>query len=324
MSLVVIENLTKNYAVKDVLRGVSAVLAPDERVGLVGSNGCGKTTLMRIIAGLDSPTDGACRRANGLRLGYLPQEPPASDGLTLRQSLEEVFEPIRQLERDLHDLTHSMEQGDHSEAALRRLGRLQQEFETAGGYGYEQRIPRILEGLHFAPDMWDRPLAQLSGGQRTRGHLARLLLERPDVLLLDEPTNHLDLDSVEWLEEWLTSFKGALIVISHDRYFLDHVTNVTWELSYGLLESYRGGYSEYLPKRQQRYEERLKQWNAQQQYIEKTEDFYRRYGAAERVAQARGRLTGCGGFCATRASTARSRKRASMSAFPPTTAPATS
>jgi len=152
---------------------------PGERVGLVGSNGSGKTTLLRIIAGQDLPTDGACRRAGGLRIGYLPQEPPSPGDVTLRQSLMVVFEPLRQLERDLNDLTHRMEQGDHAPATLKKLGRLQQEYETAGGYGYERRIPQVLEGLHFAADLWELPLAHLSGGQRTRAYLAKLLLEAP-------------------------------------------------------------------------------------------------------------------------------------------------
>jgi ATP-binding cassette subfamily F protein 3 len=174
-------------------------------------------------------------------------------------------------------------------ALLKAYGELQSKFEALGGYGYHTRIEQVLSGLGFPRDMWTRPLSQLSGGQRTRVYLAKLLLEEPEVLMLDEPTNHLDLDSVEWLEDWLASFRGTMIVVSHDRYFLDHVTAATWEVAACTLEAYPAPYTKYLTLRADRYKERIRRWQQQQEYIAKTEEFIRRYIAGQRSREAQGR-----------------------------------
>jgi len=288
MSLIIAENITHAYGAVEILRNVSFRLAGADRVGIVGPNGQGKTTLLRIVGGMLEQTGGEIHRRRDLRIGYLPQDPPALGDMTVHSAMLDVFADLRALETRIGELAHAMAddpgQGDKYSAA-------QHEFETQGGYDYPRRIEQVLEGLAFPQDMWDRPLDQLSGGQRTRAYLATLLLKDPDVLMLDEPTNHLDIDCIEWLEGWLRSFRGALMVVSHDRYFLDSITTDTWEVAFATLETYRGAYSQYLPKRTARYAERLSEWESQQEYIAKTQDFIARNLAGQRTKEAQGRRT---------------------------------
>ncbi len=275
----------------DVLKNVSLTLSPQDRVGLVGPNGEGKTTLVRILAGLLTPVEGTIQRKSELRIGYLPQAAESLQGRTLHETMLDVFAGVRQVEQELHDLANQMEQHAPTDQELARYGQLQHEFETLQGYTYTRRIELVLAGLGFDRSMWDQPMSQLSGGQQMRAKLARVLLEEPDVLLLDEPTNHMDLDSVEWLQDWLQSFRGAIVVISHDRYFLDHVTTRTWELTGATLEHYTGNYTHYLTQREERFTERMRRWQAQQDYIRETEDFIRRFLAGQRSSEAKGRRT---------------------------------
>jgi ATP-binding cassette subfamily F protein 3 len=300
MSLIVGENVGKSFDEGYVLRRVRFRVGPGDRIGLVGPNGEGKTTLLRIVAGLDEPTAGTVQRKGGLRIGYLPQDPPAPGATTLWQSALEVFAELRRKEAALGELAGQLHDDPGGER-LKRYGTIQAEFEAAGGYDYETRIRTVLSGLGFGPDEYDKPLAQLSGGERTRALLARLLLEEPDVLLLDEPTNHLDLEAVEWLERFLQGFRRAIVVVSHDRYFLDRVTDRTWEVSFGHLEVYRGGYTAHLKKRDERYRERLRKWQAQQDYVARTEEFIRRNLAGQRTKEAQGRRTRLERFLATEA-----------------------
>jgi ATP-binding cassette subfamily F protein 3 len=300
MSLIVAESITKSWSEKDVLKNVSVTLAPQERVGLVGPNGEGKTTLIRILAGLEPPTDGLLQRKADLRIGYLPQDPPALEGSTLRQAMLDVFAPLREIERQMHELAHRME-GSADQRDLARYGELLHAFEIGGGYAYVNRIEQVLAGLRFTPKCWDSPLSELSGGQRTRAYLAKLLLLEPEVLLLDEPTNHLDYEAVEWMEEWLQTFPGALVVVSHDRYFLDRATTRTWELSGGGLECYKGNYTQYVAQREQRFTERMRRWEAQQEFIRDTEEFVRRFIAGQRSKEAQGRRTRLERFLKTEA-----------------------
>lgn len=288
MSLIIAENITQVFGAQEVLRKVSIRVSESDRIGLIGPNGEGKTTLLRIIAGELDSTWGQVHRSRGLAIGYLPQETPAVGPKTVHDAMLEVFEDLRRVECQLHELAARMEECDDP-ALVKRYGSMQSDFETGGGYDYNSRIEQVLTGLGFTRDMWSRPLAQLSGGERTRAYLATLLLKDPDVLLLDEPTNHLDLGSVEWLEYWLQSYRGALIVVSHDRYFLDSVTADTWEVAFGDLETYRGSYSKYLTLRSLRYKERLRRWQAQQEYISKTRDFIARHLAGQRTKEAQGR-----------------------------------
>ena len=286
MSVIIVENVAHAYGDLEVLRGVNVRIADGDHIGLVGPNGEGKTTLLRIVAGLLESTGGEVHRRRGLRIGYLPQDPPALEGSTVRDAMLDVFADLRRMEQALHDLADRM--GEDPER-VKQYGAMQHEFEALGGYEYSTRIDQVLTGLGFGRDLWGRPLRKLSGGQRTRAYLAMLLLQDPDVLLLDEPTNHLDLASIEWLERWLESFPGALVVVSHDRYLLDRVTTRTWEIAFCQLDTYRGAYSKYLTLRRARHNERLRQWEAQQEYIKKTQEFIRIHIAGQRTAEAKGR-----------------------------------
>lgn len=291
MSLIVGRDLARYYGEFEVFKNISFSIEHGDRIGLVGPNGEGKTTLLRLISGHDEPTSGTLQYKRGLRLGYLPQDPPLLEDTTLWQFVQAAFADLLDMERELAELAEQLAAGSSAAAVLEHYSGLQAEFERRQGYTYEARMRAVLTGLGFGQEQFQTPLAHLSGGQRTRALLAHLLLEEPDLLLLDEPTNHLDLQAVEWLEGWVQGFRGGLVVVSHDRFFLDAVTQRTWEMSGGLLETYRGGYSAYLRQRQERYLRRLKEWQAQRQYIEKTEDFISRFIAGQRTREAQGRRT---------------------------------
>ncbi len=291
MSLIIGENISHSFGAQEVLKNMSFRVSEADRIGLVGPNGEGKTTLLRIIGGLLESTLGQVHRSKGLRVGFLPQTPPTYDGGTVQDAMLEVFSDLRRMEQELHDFTARMEKDPDNQDLVKRFGQMQHEFEALGGYTYHTRIEQVLTGLAFGREVWDQPLSKLSGGQRTRVYLAGLLLREPDVLLLDEPTNHLDLDTVEWLETWLGNFRGAIVVVSHDRYFLDHVTNKTWEVAFGNLETYPGSYSKFQKLREERYQQRLSEWESQQEYVEKTKDFIARHLAGQRTKEAQGRRT---------------------------------
>ncbi len=275
----------------DVFQDVHLAIAPGDRIGLVGPNGEGKTTLLRILAGELEPTTGTVHRRRGLTMGYLPQEPPPAGNKTLWEDMLEVFQDLIEAEGKLADLEVRLADPDPqvAQAALEAYARHQHAFELQGGYDYPVRIRQTLTGLGFKPDMFHQPLKQLSGGQRTRGLLAKILLRQPDLLLLDEPTNHLDLAAMEWLENTLLKWDGAMVVVSHDRYFLDKVMNRIWELMWGRLTPYRGNYSQYLIQREAMLERTRKEYEAQQALIAKETEFIRRNIAGQKSKQARGR-----------------------------------
>ncbi len=292
MSLLTASQLAKSYGPDDIFAGVEVAIPQGARIGLVGPNGAGKTTLLRLMAGLEEPSRGAVRRARGVRVGYLPQEAAlrsASEG-TLWEEMLDAFAGLRQQEAELARLEAAMGDPAQYEAALERYGPLQHEFEIAGGYLYETRIRQVLTGLNFEPVDFDRPVAQLSGGQKTRALLGRLLLEAPDLLILDEPTNHLDIHAVEWLEGWINDWGGAVLIVSHDRYFLDQVVTVVWELAFGALTEYRGNYSAYVVQRADRASRQATEYSAQQSVIAKEQEFIRRNMAGQNTRQAKGRL----------------------------------
>jgi len=290
MSLLIAKDLAKAFGAQDVFSGVTLSIPRDGRIGLVGANGVGKTTLLRILAGLEEPNQGEVERARGLRLGYLPQEVPLPDPhLSVWAFCRQAFASLLAMEEELGRLAAQMDDPIQGEAALAAYSRLQETFEQQGGYTYEQRLRQTLSGLGFSEREWQRPLGQLSGGQRTRAYLARLLLESPDLLLLDEPTNHLDIQALEWLEKTLREWSGAVVVVSHDRYFLDHVVTAIWELTPEGLEIYRGNYSAYWQQRQERYQRRLEEYQAQLERIEKEEAYIRRNLAGQNARQAIGR-----------------------------------
>ena len=294
MAVISLQNISKSFGDTPVLDGLSVAFERGERVGLVGSNGAGKSTVLRIIAGREKADTGVVHVARGVRLGYLPQEANFRSDRTLREALLAVFHDLREGAKRLRELEERLgERGanpaEWDTAVLEEYTDLLARFEQRGGYTYEGRVEQVLSGLGFARDLWDKPATALSGGQRTRARLARLLLEEPDFLLLDEPTNHLDLETTEWLETFLAGWRRGLVVVSHDRYFLDKVSRRTVEVVGGKAESYPAPYSRYLYLRAERYRRQQKEYQTQQTRIAKTEEFIRRNSAGQRAKEARGR-----------------------------------
>ena len=295
MSLLVANHISKNYGDLDVLENVSVRIELGDRIGLVGPNGAGKTSLLKALGRLDTGVSGELFIAQETRIGYLAQDPPAPGKRTLYEDLRSVFaellaqgEQLRRLETRMTDEAHSEEE---MAALLAHYGQRQEAFERAGGYAIDQRIRFVLTGLGLQESLWGAPLSHLSGGQRTRACLGRLLLEEPHLLLLDEPTNHLDVPSMGWLEGVLLGWKGAVVVVSHDRYFLDTVATRIWDLSHRRVESYRGNYSHYRQQREERYALWRKEYDRQQKFVRETQAFVRRYKAGQRTKEAQGRET---------------------------------
>jgi ATP-binding cassette subfamily F protein 3 len=293
MSILSVHNLSKYFGGQDIFDSLSLTISHGARIALVGPNGEGKTTLLRILAGLETPTAGAVTTAKGLSIGYLEQHPSLiSNHSTLWELALAAFAGLRAQETQLHELeytlTGSLDESRRAEL-LQQYGELQTRFEHAGGYSYEQTIREVLAGLGFDPADYQTPLARFSGGQQSRAHLARLLLEKPNLLLLDEPTNHLDLASVEWLENYLPGWPGAMVIVAHDRYFLDRVANRIWEMAFGQVEIFRGNFSHYVAQRAERFERRLKEYETQREFIAREEDFIRRNLAGQRTKEAQGR-----------------------------------
>ena len=295
MPVVNVENIEKSYGADLIFSGVSFQINEQDRIGLIGPNGEGKSTLLDLLAGRQEPDEGAIAVARSTRIGYLTQNIDFQPENTLLEEMLTVFDEVRAWERELNDLalalSESTSQGDseYHEGLLQEYAELQQHFEHAGGWGYEYKVSQVLDGLGFTREQQASPVKYLSGGQQTRAALGKLLLQEPDLLLLDEPTNHLDLASLEWLEGYLTSWKGAMVVVAHDRYFLDKVVSRIIEMAFGRIEEYPGNYSRYLQLREERMERRLREYEAQQAHIAHTEEFIRRYKAGQRSREARGR-----------------------------------
>ncbi len=285
-------NLSKRYGAAEVFSGLTIYILAGQRIALVGVNGAGKSTLLRILAGREEYDDGEIIRARGLRVAYLTQEVD----LELRGPLLEVaraaFPDLVAMERQLHAMEEAMAAATSAEwaALAERYAELQTRFDLAGGYEYDRRIRETLAGLGFREADLERPVESLSGGERTRMALAVTLLRDPDLLLLDEPTNHLDIQAIEWLEHYIQRLQASLVIISHDRRFLDNVATDTWDLDFGSLQSYPGNYSRFLELKAERRARQLAEYEAQQEHIAKEEAFVRRYKAGQRSKEARGRL----------------------------------
>ena len=283
-----LSDVRKSFGGYEILRGVSFQINPGEKIGLVGRNGSGKTTLFRIITGTEAPDTGEVHSINGLKLGLLEQHVDFSSGETVHTAALSAFKAVHDLEAEMRRLEKQMET-DHSEAVLSRYADLQLEFERAEGYTYAARAEAVLMGLGFTPENWNTATDKLSGGQRNRLGLTRLLLSTPDVLLLDEPTNHLDVHAVEWLENFLVDFDGAYIVISHDRYFLDRTAGRIIEIENGRAVSYKGNYSKFVAERELRREQQQREYENQRSLIAKTEEFIRRNLEGQKTKQAKSR-----------------------------------
>ncbi len=281
MILLALQEIRKSFGTNEVLKEVSFTLQDGERMGLVGVNGSGKSTLMKIIAGLESADGGTMTMQKGLRLGYLAQQGEVSQTGTVLEELEHVFDPVVAMEQRLRALEGEMAEQGHDPDMLRRLGseydRLTRDFERANGYGWRSTVQGVLAGLGFTKEQQSQPARLLSGGERTRLCLGRMLLTEPDVLLLDEPTNHLDLKSIAWLENYLQTYRGAVLLISHDRYFMDAVCGRMGELLFGTVECYSGNYTAYMEERAERYEIRMRAWQQQQREIARQEAIIARY-----------------------------------------------
>ncbi len=288
MSLLTATQLAKSYGAEDIFSDISLAIPKSARIGLVGANGVGKTTLLRLLMGEESPSAGKVHSAKNLRMGYLPQEARLDAPHTVWQECLNALGYLTEMQKKLREMEAALENDAADKDLLIRYGELQARFEHLEGYTYETTIERTLTGLGFKEEEFHKPIKILSGGQRTRAVLARLLLSDPDLLLLDEPTNHLDIQAIEWLENFLKSWEGAAVLVSHDRYFLDQTTTSIWEMT-PALEVYRGNYSAYLLQREERYERQLKEFEAQQEFIAREEDFIRRNIAGQNTRQAQGR-----------------------------------
>jgi len=286
MSLITAGSLAKRYGAHDIFSNLSFSLARGTRVGLVGDNGVGKTTLLRLLTGTEAPSEGSFFLASGATLGYLPQEAPVADGRTLPDFVHDGLGEVSELRRQLRQLEQQMARSE-GENLWNRYLRLQERFEALGGYELDWKVERTLRGLGFEEADWTRPVSQLSGGQRTRAYLARLLLREPDVLLLDEPTNHLDMGAMAWLESILAAWKGAVLAVSHDRYFLDAIATHIWEMTGEGLRQYAGNYSAYRSQRALALKTQGRQWHEQKKELRREEEFLRRFsgGGGWRVGE---------------------------------------
>ena len=294
MTILTTSELGKHFGGQDIFANLNFSINLNDKIALVGPNGEGKTTLLRILAGLESASEGKVTAAKAVRISYLEQHASliSTEG-TLWSLALSAFQHLKEQEAAIQTLAADLADQAEGSAAyhklLKQYGEVQALFEHAGGYTYEQTIRLVLTGLGFRQGDYETPLNQLSGGQQSRAHLAKLLLDQPDLLLLDEPTNHLDLDSVEWLEYYLQQWPKAFVVVSHDRYFLDKVANRVWEMNFGILETYRGNFSHYVQQRIERFERRLKEYQTQQEFIAKEEEFIQRNLAGQRTKEAQGR-----------------------------------
>ena len=275
------QNIAKSFGVNAVLRDVSFTIQQGDRIGLVGVNGCGKSTLMRIVAGLDAPDSGEMAIVRGTRIGYLAQQDMVTSGASVWQELESVFTPVFEMEARLRALEDEMGRAHEDAAQFARLSaeydKLTRRFEEADGYAWKSMVSGVLNGLGFTPAQYGQCVDSLSGGEKTRLCLARLLLQKPDLLLLDEPTNHLDMETLGWLENYLCAYRGSVLVISHDRYFLDHVCTGMVEILMGNAEQYSGNYTRYIAQRQERFETRMRAYTLQQKEIERQQAIIARY-----------------------------------------------
>ncbi|HSP35765.1 MAG TPA: ABC-F family ATP-binding cassette domain-containing protein, partial [Thermoanaerobaculia bacterium] len=276
----------------DILKGVTWQHNPGEHVALVGRNGAGKTTLFRLLLKQEEPDRGAIVRASGLRFGHVGQHLDAEPGMSLFDFVETAFADVLAIDRRMRAIAHDLagtSRSDH-DRLLEKYSELQHEYEHANGYTLHAEVERVLTGLGFNDKSeWDRPIAEFSGGQQNRAMLARVLLTDVDVLLLDEPTNHLDLRGIEFLEEFLQSFKGSYLLISHDRTFLNRTVAKIVELAHGNLIEYNGNYDRFVEQRAGRMEKMAVDYERQQEFIERTQDFIRRNIAGQKTKQAKSR-----------------------------------
>lgn len=274
-----VKELSKSYGANTIFEGISFQLATGERVGLIGHNGCGKTTLMKILMGVENQDSGTVSIRKDARLGYLEQIPKFEEKVTTYEVMLQAFQKTIAIKNKMEALEQRLayEEGQALELTMEQYGRCMEEFERVEGYQIDTKISMVCQGLNISEDMKTMSFDGLSGGEKTRILLGRLLLEAPDILLLDEPSNHLDLESIQWLENFLREYKGTVLLISHDRYFLDRVVTKIYELTKTEMLSYLGNYSFYVVEKEDRFMQAFKQYENQQKQLERIKTQIHRY-----------------------------------------------
>lgn len=280
--------LGKSFGVRQVFSNVSFEIKEGDRIALVGPNGAGKSTLLKCILGIEELDEGQVVMSPVASIGYLQQDVNLGDA-SLAEEIETAWEDVHALEDKLQELTAYLETHEASESDLQRLDYLQNRLEWLGGYDYEQKTKRIVYGLGFTDEDLYKPANAFSGGQKTRINLAKALVRSPDFLFLDEPTNHLDMEMLEWLEGYLSSYRGGILIVSHDRYFMDRIVTGVVELDHHKVTTYRGNYSRYVAQREERLKADTIAYEKQQEYIKKTEEYIDKYRAGIKSKMARGR-----------------------------------
>ena len=273
--LIQLNNVTKNFVVNEIFSNVKMEINDKDRVAIVGRNGAGKSTLLKIISGELSFDSGERTISKNTTIGYLSQEFIVREDLSIYEEMITCFDEIISLEANLEKLSYELtpENIENDPGLLDRFDRLQNEVLTHKDYHYKSKIESVLYGLDFTKDVFDKKISTFSGGEKTRLSMAKLLLSEPNLLILDEPTNHLDMENVAWLENYLSSYNGAIVIVSHDRYFLDKVVNVVYNLEFGKLKKYVGNYSKFLKQYEEDYEKQLKEFTSQQKDIKRLEEF---------------------------------------------------
>lgn len=288
MAVLKISGLSKSFGIKTVFENVSFEVRSGERIGLVGANGAGKTTLLKCIMGAEEADKGSVKASDGAIIGYLRQDFNYTSH-TIREEMEDAWKDVLYYKDRMETLARELESSKSDEKLVEAYGRAEVRFEFLGGYDYESTTRKILTGLGFSDDDWDRDIHSFSGGQKVRINLAAAFVRHPDFLLLDEPTNHLDMGMLEWLEEYLRSYKGGILMISHDRYFLDGAATGIIDLENHHIRSFRGGYTRYMETKENQDRAYEKAYEKQQEHIKETEEYIRRYKAGIKAKQARGR-----------------------------------
>lgn len=279
MILLQLNDISKSFDGEDIFTNVDFEVQTGERIGIVGRNGAGKSTLMKIIAGVENYDSGHISKVKNLSIGYLTQQMTLDSNATVFEEMSKPFEGIKRMEQQIQQETDwlashvdSYDSTDYQEH-MQRYDHLTNQFEQLEGYQYESKIKTVLHGLNFTEEDFDRPINDFSGGQKTRLSLAQMLLNQPDLLLLDEPTNHLDLETTKWLEDYLRYFKGAIVIISHDRYFLDKIVTQIYDVALGDVKRYVGNYEQFIQQRDQYYQKRMQEYEKQQAEIKRLETF---------------------------------------------------
>lgn len=282
MILLQINQLNKSFGADLILSNIKLEIQSGDSIALVGRNGSGKSTLLKIIAGQMAYDSGEIVKPKDVTIGYLAQDTGLESDLSIWDEMLSVFEDLREQEKELRKLEQQMSDPsvfnnpDQFEKILKEYDRLQVSFKEKGGYQYEADIRSVLHGLKFHSYDYSTKISALSGGQKTRLALGKLLLTKPDILILDEPTNHLDIETLSWLEQFLQGYKGAILIVSHDRYFLDKIVNQIYEINNTKITKYIGNYTAYLEQKAKNYERELKLYEKQQEEIARMEDFIQR------------------------------------------------